>query len=260
MLIAWRIVLAGWLLAWFINTPANLILFWRGGDFPITAHPLIPELYRAPWLAQMSLTLPILGAAGFGFAHPRLLGGIAVLLGLCSLLLLGHIFSYNDATYTTAFWTSLWLIWGASRLSSTVASAGTVHHAIALGQGIIGLCFFGGFIGKLTPEYWSGEAFFHLYMVQKDSPPFIWIREHCSPQTMRYWATWFARVMVVSEGLLTTLILWPTRFAAIGTACVFALMILLATPQLLSVLGSLGGLMAACVFLSERRSPATEDR
>jgi hypothetical protein len=50
---------------------------------------------------------------------------------------------------------------------------------------------------------------------------------------------------------MATLILWPTRLAAIGTGCVFAFMILLAGPQIISVLGSLAGLMAACLYLSE---------
>jgi hypothetical protein len=253
MLTAWRIVLGGWLLAWFINTPTNLLLFWRGGDYPITEHPLIPQLFRAPWLAQISLMLPLLGVAGFVCAHPRVLQALAALLCLCALLLLGHIFSYNDATYTTAFWTSLWLIWFASRLDvpTPAARAGTVCHGIAIGQGMIGLCFFGGFIGKLTPEYWSGEALDHIYMIQKPTLLFRFLRDHWSPQTMQVWAVWLAQLMVVAEGLMATLIVWPTRFAAIGTGCVFSFMILLAGPQIISVLGSLAGLMAACLYLSE---------
>jgi hypothetical protein len=165
----------------------------------------------------------------------------------------GHIFSYNDATYTTAFWTSLWLIWFASRLDvpTPAARAGTVCHGIAIGQGMIGLCFFGGFIGKLTPEYWSGEALDHIYMIQKPTLLFRFLRDHWSPQTMQVWAVWLAQLMVVAEGLMATLIVWPTRFAAIGTGCVFSFMILLAGPQIISVLGSLAGLMAACLYLSE---------
>jgi len=228
MLIAWRIVLRG-VVGWFIDTPTNLMLFWRGGDFPITARAAHPGAVPRP-LARANQPDPAhLGCSGIRVRSSRVCCRESPCCSAFARCCCSACFSYNDATYTTAFWTSLWLIWWASRLNSPVSA---VHHGIAIGQGIIGLCFFGGFIGKLTPEYWSGEAFFHLYMVQKGFPSVRLDPGASGPETMRFWATWFARVMIVAEGFLATLILWPTRVAAIGTACVFALMIFLATPQL----------------------------
>jgi hypothetical protein len=175
---------------------------------------------------------------------------------LCALGLLGHIASYNDASYAAAFWSALWLLWWAGRIED--GDAGAERHAIALGQGIVGLCFLGGVIGKLTPEYWNGEAFYQLYVVQKPYFPFDWMRANWSEETARAWSAWFARGVIGSEGLLATLSRWPPRLAVVGTLGAFVGMIGLAGIQLLSVLAPLAGLVLAGGYL-DRRSADREN-
>ncbi len=244
---AWRIALAGWLIGWFVNTVENTRLFLAGLETPITEHWLFPEAMRNPGVALGMFVLALGGGAGFGVADVRVLRGLAVGLVLCALGLLGHIASYNDASYAAAFWSALWLVWWARRIED--GNVGVERHAIALGQGIVGLCFLGGVIGKLTPDYWNGEAFYQLYVVQKPYFPFDWMRANWSDETLRACSGWFARGVIVSEGLLATLILWPPRWALVMTTSAFLGMIGLAGVQLLSVLAPLAGLVLAGRYL-----------
>ena len=246
---AWRIALAGWLAGWFVNGWENVRLFVAGWERPIAAHPLFPGPMRNGWLALGLFVVPLAGFAGFRSGEIRWLRMISGALILAALGLLGHVCTYNDATYTTAFWSALWLFWWAGRVGEE--RPGAERHAIALGQGMVGLCFLGGFVGKLTPEYWSGEALYHLYVMQKPYFPFDWMRECWAESESRAAAAWLARAVIVTEGLLSTLILWPTRWALVATLGVMGGMTLMAHIQILSVLAPLLGVMLACAFLAD---------
>ncbi|MBU6301121.1 MAG: hypothetical protein KGS60_06185 [Verrucomicrobia bacterium] len=252
-LIAWRIALAGWLVGWFINTSENVGLFVSAWERPILEHPLFPGVMCDGRVALLLFALPLAGFAGFSGGTVFRLRVVSGILALVSLGLLGHLCTYNDATYTTTFWSALWMGWWAGRIEGS--GAGAERHAIALGQGLVGLCFLGGFVGKLTPEYWSGEVFHGIYVLQKPYFPFSWMRDNWPEAASKTASAWMGRGMIVTEGVLSTLVFWPTRAALGATLGVFVVMTLLAQVQILSVLAPLAGVMVACGFLGETLEP-----
>lgn len=255
-LTAWRLVMGGCLLAWFVKYSVQTGVFFQAGVETIRSHSLLPNwlcrpdvgvvLYFAPGLSVLSL-----------FTRRWVVIRLAAWLHVgCSLLMLWHVQSYNDFTHVTALWAGLWLAWWAGQLERR--DAASLWHGVALSLGIVSLCWLGGAVGKLTPEYWSGEPFYFLYFQDKDYFPFSYWRTHATPEQLHLMAQWFSRSVVVSECLLATCILWPARLAAICSLLALTFMVVLCELQLFSVLGPLMALCLAAVLLVEKESSATE--
>jgi hypothetical protein len=246
---AWRIVQAAWLASWFIKLDVLVRVFWGAERAPIESVPLFPQALVSPHLAQGAFVIPIVGLAGFVLPQPRALRVIALVELVSAVVLLCHVHGYNDMTYVTAFWTAVWLVWWAGAIDRDDRSP---IHACAIAQGIVGLCFFGGAVGKLTAEYWGGEAFYQLYVVEKHYFPFDWLRNTYDAATLRAASVWPSRAVVVIEVILATMILWPPKLALAVGGLAVGVMVSLARTQLLSVLGSLLGLLVASAYLDAK--------
>jgi hypothetical protein len=248
-LLAWRLVCVSCLLSWFIKHSLCWKIFWREGVSVVQGYELFPAWLQTWQVASTAYLLPgILILSLFSLSRQILvLSGF--LLSFCAAVLLVHIQTYNDATYTTNLWAGLWLCWCGSLVDR--GSAADWVHARRLAQGIVALCFLGGAVGKLTPEYWNGEAFYQIYFKFRAYFPFMELRERLTPDELRSLATVFSRVVICTELLLGTLVFWPARLSALLCLPVMLGMVMISQYQLFSVLGALFGLIIAAVIFDE---------
>lgn len=245
-----RIVAAAWLVGWFWKA-----WFFAGYYFDeIWAHPFryagLPPALVHPALAAIAWAAPVLVVGALVYPRSwtvRAGSGVMVAAALVACL---HVETFSDATFVTSFWVALWLVWFAANAQRT--DAALYLHARALAQGTLALVFLGGAIGKLTPEYTSGEAFYQLYIVQKDSWPYPWLRDAVSADTLRAIATWFSRGVIGVELLVAGgALLAPYRVVAIGGTVVMTGMVMISTWNLLSVMACLIGLLLALVRVDD---------
>jgi hypothetical protein len=175
---------------------------------------------------------------------------------LGSAVLLLHQCSYNDATFVTSSWASLWGLWYLH--ASRKADPELAVRGAFLAQVIVALLFFGGALGKLTPGYWDGSVLYRLYFEEGQHWSFAWLRAHLSGENLRYAATLYSRAVVGIEGFLATLPLWPSRLALQLALVALGLLVLLNNFLLLSVLGSLMALCAVALLLLRRAERDSE--
>lgn len=168
-----------------------------------------------------------------------------------SLLVLNvHQGSYNDMTFLTAFWASIWSVWFVYR-AGVDTDRDLVPKAAWLANLILAMILLGGGIGKWTSEYWSGQVLFEIYFRDRDFWLFNGLREVFSTAELREVARWYSRLVVVMEtGCFAALWLLPRRWGALLALCVFGSIALLSNWFLFSVVLSTMGL--ATVGLHDR--------
>ena len=247
-LIAWRIVYGGLITALYARVIEYTTTGISAMGNPIVAHPLVPELFLSGKLALVAYGLPLLGVCFFLSRHYIVVRSVSILtLGCSVFLLLGTCFG-TDATFVSATWVSAWLVWFSFRMGDP--DGGFAKKAVLFGKGIVGLCFFGGAVGKLTGEYWDGGAFYKLFFEGSDYWFFATLRNFSDTDTLQAVALWFSRLVIVTELILGTLILWPVRWALIAVSAVVVGMVITFHPAIYSAVGSLVWLLAGCYFLT----------
>lgn len=246
-----RVALGFWLFGWFCNSPGFLDNFLDALRFPIE-YDLFPAALRSPALSLTAYLAPLL-ALGALFSPSRAAArGTSISLAALAFYLCIHLETCNDATFVTSFWSALfltWLSWNGDRSDPAFAL-----HGRALAQAVVGLMFLGAAVGKLTPEYQSGEAFFGLYFRDNDSFPYTWMRANLPADAVRGIAAWFSRFAVSAELVLAAAPLLPTRFVLAGAATTMLAMMLAWTFHLASVLSCLFGLLVVAATLERAES------
>ena len=157
-----------------------------------------------------------------------------------------HQNTYNDATFVTSFWSALWLVWLAFNGNREAAKV----HAMALASMIVGMTFLSGFVGKLTPEYLSGEVIRNIFAVWgKQSPVNILLNnsELGAPA-----AAFITKVIILCEGALALNLVIFKRQLWIFSLCVIPMLMLFSTWRILSVTSSLTGLLFAALWISAK--------
>lgn len=252
VLVALRIVVASLLAALLWKWP-----YFAFVDAVYLRYPVADDFFPA-WL-QHGLSLRI----AFGITALSLLGvlvtssadlrrSLAWFALAGSTVLVWHQGTYNDMTFATAWWTSLWLVWLTGRMrwlgeltspQARADGAALVRRAAFLSRLILSMILLGGAVGKWTPEYWSGQVFYDIYFVDRDFWLFNWLRATFPQDTLREMAMWYSRKAVTVE-TLGGLGLWllPPRWAAVAGMVVFTSIALLSNFLLFSVLLSLIGL------------------
>lgn len=222
-------VKASFLLDLFVRVGVGTPLVVEG--MPVALwHPLVPLIaYGLPFLA-----IPA-GIIGSGRR-----AAIAAGIGAASALALSvHVAAYNDATFVTAFWAALWVAWLATRSDVEAEAWGP-----RLAQGVVALTFLGGALGKLTPEYFSGEVLYHVYFLQKPDGVYLWLRTALDPEALRSLATGFSWAVIATEVVLATSVLWTPRMALWTAALVCIGIVAGSTVYLTSVMAPLVGVCA----------------
>lgn len=249
-----RVALGFWLFGWFVNAEGFLTNFFDALDFPID-YDLFPAALRHPGAALAVYLAPAFGLAAFLRPARGFVKITSPILALLALFACVHLETCNDATFLTSFWAALWLTWLA--WNGHRDDADFTLQAQTLAQSVIGLMFLGAAIGKLTPEYRSGEAFYGLYFRDNESFPYSWMKQNLPASAVREIATWFSRFAISAELVLAASPLFSARFVLAGASLTMLSMMLAWTFHLASVLSSLFGLALAVYMLEldEARAP-----
>lgn len=251
-----RIVLAFWLLGWFLKADFYIpYLFHEVIQFPFIIDPF-PSFFRSALVLQFFYLFPIL--AFWALIRPNLfyLNVSAFTMVLSSIMLLLHQDTHNDATFITSFWVGIWFLWFVNQLSRTDKDIMT--HARSLALCVVGVVFLGGFVGKLTEEYWSGEVFADIFLRQNFGWIGLWIRGHFQENDIYQGFWWIAKVMIVSEGILALAPLWPLKFVRVFGIVLMVSMSTFTTWRIFSVLSCLIGLLYALRYLESERKVSAE--
>lgn len=216
--------------------------------------PFFPAWLRSTWTVALSYLVTV-AAIGLNFvtSNPRLRRCCSWLTIVGTSILCIHQASYNDMTFVTAWWASLWALWYVHQMED-VDQAGLLRRAALLSRLIISVILLGGAIGKWTTEYWSGEVLYDIYFRDRDFWLFNLLRANFEPEVLREIAAWYSRQVIAVE-TIAGLGLWllPPQWAAAAAVIVLTSIALFSNFLLFSVLMSLIGL-AAVGFLVKRGS------
>ncbi|XZE51961.1 hypothetical protein SH139x_003631 [Planctomycetaceae bacterium SH139] len=157
-------------------------------------------------------------------------------------LLCIHQGSYNDATFVTAFWNSLWCVWFIHRCGAD-PTAELLSKGAYLANIILAMILLGGGIGKWTAEYWSGAVLYEIYFQDRDFWIFNWLRAWVAEPELRSIACWYSRLVIVTEtSCFAALWLLPRHYAGMLAIAVFTAIACLSNFYLFSVVLSAIGL------------------
>ena len=240
-----------WLIAWYIRAGQHVTWLFMKPAHAIE-HALFPALMQWRGLSQLCYLAPVAAAVFIWQPSRRMLISSAGIMIAASGILLLHIDTYNDATYVTSFWVALWLLWLGVNVDRN--DADVVLHGCVLAQCVLGMMFLGGAVGKLTSEYWSGLTVYEIYFQQKANWPYPSIRDNLDAETVRGIATWFSRVVLAVEAGLVLSPFLPTRWVCWIAPPVMLLIVVVSTWTLFSVMGSLIGMMLACLLWIHARA------
>lgn len=246
-----------------VQTGLFLGLVWKWDFFSksvrvYTTIPLADEFFpvwlQSTWVLAITflMTVGAIIVNWFSASRPVQIGcSVVTLLGATVLCL--HQGSYNDMTFVTTWWVSVFSLWFVWNLAAEDQDA-LMRRAALLSRMILSVILLGGAIGKWTSEYWSGAVFYDIYFVDRDFWVFNLLRENFDGQTLREIATWYSRKVIVVE-TLAGFCLWllPPRWAAVIGMVLLASIALLSNFLLFSVLTCLIGL-AAVGLLVPRKS------
>ena len=240
-----RLAALGWLIGWYTKVDNNLMLAAKAKHM-IMVHPDFTGWESSHVSLLLLLAMPAASLPLLWLGHRRHLVLVALLYMACSMLGLVLLLTFNDATFTTSLWASAWLLWlGSQSGGPPEQEAALASRAPRFALMVVSLMFLGGFVGKMTPEFWSGEMFYHYFFLDRDILHYPWLRANLAPQTLREVATWFSRAVVVMEGILMVAFLAPFRkIAPLVVVCMMGV-VLGSTPWLLSVFGSMFGIVLA---------------
>lgn len=238
-----------WLAGWYIKGKFfHPYLLFHIYAYPMT-HAQFPPFFQNPAVAIAAYYLPILCFAGILLKRQAVYKLISLILFSCTVILGLHMDTYNDMTFISSFWVALWLVWYAFHLHDHDHIR---RHAPLLVKCMVAMIFLGGTVGKLTPEYWSGEAFYNLIIHFQPQYVGRLIHDHFSIDHQKLFASVFAKLVILMEGLL---IFSPFfhyyLFCALSVVTVITI-VLFRSWTILSVLLCLSGMILSCLILLAR--------
>jgi len=261
------------LLAFRVVQAATLVaLLWKVAFFVDAAklyyevplrQPFFPAFFQSALTFASGYTAAVLGIGLMLIARgPRLRQVISWLTLIALSVLCLHQGAYNDATFTTAWWTTLWSAWFAGRMR--IDDESLLYRGARLSQAILTTILLGGAVGKWTGEYWSGQVFYEIYFIERDFWLFNLLRARFEPERLGEIATWYARGVIGVESVCG-LTLWalPRRVAAVISLLVLPSIAIFSSFYLFSVVLSLMGLAAVGLLVpadAQRTSAGSEAR
>jgi hypothetical protein len=246
-LVPYRIAV-GFLLASLLwKLPAFVLCFQIYVALPLE-DPFFPDLLRNNVVLGLAYLLPVCLSCIALVSRDRTFLRIQSLIACAGTFLLCiHQGTYNDVTFLTSWWSSLWCAWYVGRLDDPVGPLAV--KGVFLAQLILSLIFLGGAAGKWTAGYWSGEVFYEIYFVGRDFWLFNLLRESLDASSLRDVATWYSRLVIVTESCCGLLWLLPSRWALPLAIAVLLGIALLSNFYLFSVVFCLVGLALAGLSL-----------
>jgi hypothetical protein len=247
-----RIAIAGLLLSLlykhrFFRSAARMYV-----EIPI-ADDFFPVFFQSAYTAiAIFISIVILCVINFFMDNRRwqIALSFGTLIGISLLCL--HQATYNDATFTTMWWSSLWGLWLVWRRGIDSEQV-LVEKAAFLSRVIVSMILFAGAVGKWTSEYWSGEVLHDIYFVDRNFWLFSEVRQRFTADAIREIATTYSRFVIVTE-TVAGVGLWclPTRIAATTGIVILVSIALMSNFLLFSVMGCLLGILASGWFVTRR--------
>ncbi len=240
-----------------------LTLAWKWSYFRLSAEvyaeiplydPFFPDWLRSLYTLSAAYLIALAAVViGFATASRPIRRSCAWLTIAAVTILCIHQGSYNDMTFVTAWWTSLWALWYVHQ--DWDADPDTMlRRAAWLSRLIISMILLGGAVGKWTAEYWSGEVFYDIYFRDRDYWLFNVLRANLDNETLREIAKWYSRQVILVETVAGFgLWLLPAKWAAITGVALLTSIALLSNFLLFSVLSCLIGLAAVGLFVAKPR-------
>lgn len=224
-------------------------------DIPLD-DPFFPSVFRstpAVILAFLTTVVSIAINLLTGDRRWQLAMAFVTLIGTTVLCL--HQGSYNDMTFVTTWWVSVYSLWFLWRMDDEDQDA-FFRRAALLSRLILSMILLGGGVGKWTAEYWSGEVFYDIYFRDRDFWVFNYLRENFDTPALQTMAMWYSRQVVIVETLAGFgLWLLPARWAAAVGIVLLASIALFSNFLLFSVLMCLMGMAAVGFFPSRSGRP-----
>lgn len=240
-------VVVFWFIGWCIKiTFFKPYLYNDIKEFPII-NMFFPVFFRHYLTAQLAYAVPFVTLMLILIRKKVVLVVNSIIYVGCAFILSCHNDTYNDATFVTSFWVGLWLLWLAVNIDNEDKNFLTA--ACVLAQGIVGMIFFGGFIGKLTPGYFNGDVIANIFVIERGYWPFSIIRE-LSTGDQRLFAQCLSWVILVGEGVGALGALLPFRLYAAVIPFFLLGFIVINTWMILSVITCLIGLLWVCLIWS----------
>lgn len=237
--LAVRCTLGLWLVGWMVKASFLLDLFVRVGlGTPLVVEGMPVALWH-PLVPLVAYGLPFVAVPAGIIWSGRVAAITAGVGAACALVLSVHVAAYNDATFVTGFWAALWVAWLATRSDVEAEAWGP-----RLAQGVVSLMFLGGTLGKLTPEYLSGEVLYHIYFLQKTNGIYPWLRSVLDPEALRSLASAFSWAVIATEAALATSVFWKPRVALWTATLVCTGIVVGSTVYLTSVMAPVVGICA----------------
>ena len=240
-----------WLFGWYIK----LWFFYDYLRFEIFEFPVrseqFPDFFLSNEISLAAYYLPALTLFPLFIEKRRVCIAISCVLLACATILGLHVNTYNDMTFVSSFWIAAWLLWFACSLN---AHDHLARHAPMLAKCIIALLFLGGTVGKVTPEYWSGEAFYNL--VVRETPAYFgnFLTAHFSADEQLAILAVVSKIIVLSEAALVLSPVYPYPLFCALSILTIVMLVLFRGFQILSVLSCLAGVSLACLLIPPRRS------
>jgi len=244
-----RFVMFFWLAGWYCKAYFMMpYLFEVVYKVPVI-HPLFPSLFINPTVSVVFYIIPALIIPSVIRPSRGRLIFSGVLMMVSSIMMLLHINSYNDATFVTSFWVALWILWLSCQSERT--DQDLPQQAVLLAKLILGVIFFAGFIGKLTPEYLSGKVFYHIFWGDNKLWPHDWLIAHFSQNQLKSLSLYFSTFIIYTELLLACTPLFHSRFIFYLAPVLLLCFMITNTWAIFSVVGCLAGMMLSCLFYTK---------
>jgi hypothetical protein len=244
-----RIVIACWLIGWFCKIGFyEPYLCQVTGSCPL-AHALFPPFFLNNTVSLVFYFLPVMATFSFIIDHPLVHRLNALIMLFSASVLSLHINTYNDATFVTSFWVALWLLWFAFHM--TKDDGAFIEKATLLGQSIIGLVFLGGFVGKLTTDYFSGEVLYHIFIEQTQESMIGRLFSFTTQETAMMGASVLSKIIIAGEFMLAFNVVVISRSMILCSLVLIPVLTLFSTWRILSVISCLLGLLIALWYLSK---------
>lgn len=237
-----RIVTGFLLMALLWKLPGFLFFYQVYFETPIIDE-FFPSIFRSNTTLGCAYILPILfGGAVFRSKKLSVLRSYAFLTLISLSVLCIHQGSYNDVSFMTAWWTSLWLCWLA--IAAEKSDDRLLHQrGSRLALAILAMILLGGGVGKWSEEYWSGSVLYEIYFVDRDFWVFNLLRSWFDSDGLLTVAKWYSRMVIVLETACFVALWWlPRRWAAALAIIVFTSIACFSNWYLFSVLLSPIGL------------------
>ena len=249
-----KVVIAAILISLLWKLPYYMGLDYFNRTMPLQ-DPFFPAFFRNQTVARMAYLIAV------AVSTLLLLSKSRSILTFGSMLLVGTLFTlnihqsgFNDVTFLCCGWSALWCLWFSTQISE--ANRSLLPRAAWLSHAILSLILIGGAVGKMTPEYWSGQVLYEIYFVDRDFWFYNIIRDSCTADGLRDAATLHSRLVIVTEFACGFLWLLPMRIASCLVLAVLMGIALTNNTMLFSVVTSLIGL--SIIGLHQSKQPATK--